>query len=157
TPEVVEATPAVLHLIVEAAAKKVARPEFARVVTLPGFCASLKRTIDEFASAGCDSERLVAALPDAPLAHAFLAVYREVDRELARRGMVTRAGRLARAKERVAESGVRAVWLDGFHVLTEPELRLIEELGQTAEITLAMGDEDLTDAMRAWLFVMGFE
>jgi ATP-dependent helicase/DNAse subunit B len=157
TPELTEATDPVLHLIVEEAAKKVARPEFARVVTLPGFCTSLKRVIDEFASAGCDSERLATALPDAPLAHAFLAVYREADRDLARRGLVTRAGRLARAKERVSASGVRSVWLDGFHVLTEPELRLIEELGQTAEITLAMGDEDLTEAMRAWLFVMGFE
>ncbi len=157
TPELTVASDAVLYLMVEEAAKKVARPEFAGVVALPGFCASLKRVIDEFASAGCDSERLAGALPEAPLAHAFLAVYREVDRELARRGLVTRAGRLARATERVAAADAGAIWMDGFHVLTEPEMRFVRELGQTAEITLAMGDEDLSDAMRGWLFVAGFE
>ena len=48
----------VLYLIVEEAARRVDRPEFARVVSLPGFCASLSRTIAEFSSAGCDSARL---------------------------------------------------------------------------------------------------
>ena len=157
TPELAEVSDAVLYLMVEEAAKKVARPEFAGVVGLPGFCASLKRVIDEFVSADCDSERLAGALPEAPLAHAFLAVYREVDRELARRALVTRARRLARAAERVGACAARAVWMDGFHVLTEPELRLVRELGQAAEVTLAMGDEDLGDAMRAWLVVAGFE
>ena len=51
-----------LYLIVEEAARRIARPEFARVVRMPGFCASLARTIAEFSSAGCDSGRL-AALP----------------------------------------------------------------------------------------------
>ena len=75
----------VLYLIVEAAARRVDRPEFARVVEMPGFCASLARATAEFSSAGCDSVRLAACLPDAPLSAAFLAVYQEVDRELARR------------------------------------------------------------------------
>src|SRR5580700_5673385 len=76
---------AALHLIVEAAARRLNRPEFARVVHLPGFSASLAHTISEFSSAGCGpglveelSSRLAANLPDAPLSDAFLAVYREV-------------------------------------------------------------------------------
>src|SRR5215467_9432124 len=64
----------VVYLIVEEAARRVNRPEFARVVEMPGFCAALARTIEEFSSAGCDSARLEGALPDAPLAAAFLAV-----------------------------------------------------------------------------------
>src|SRR3982751_1156417 len=84
----------VLYLIVEEAARRVARAEFARVVNLPGFCASLARTIAEFSSAGCDSVRLESCLPQAPLAEAFLAGYREVDRELERRGVVLRGQRL---------------------------------------------------------------
>src|ERR1039458_5765384 len=71
-----------LYLIVEEAARRVGRPEFAGVTDTPGFCASLARTIEEFSSAGCDSARLAECLPEAPLAEAFLAVYREVDREL---------------------------------------------------------------------------
>jgi ATP-dependent helicase/DNAse subunit B len=157
TPQAAEAADPVLYLLVEQAARKVARPEFTRVVDLPGFCASLKRVIDEFAAAGCDSARLSDALPDEPLAPAFLAVYREVERELARRGLVTRSGRLALAAERVGTLGLRTLWLDGFHVLTDPELRLIEAAGQSAEVTLAMGDEDLTEDVRARLFVLGFE
>src|SRR5689334_15912907 len=50
-PKVPEAT---LYLIVENAARRVNRAEFARVVQLPGFCAALARTISEFSSAGCD-------------------------------------------------------------------------------------------------------
>ena len=157
TPDLNEVADSVLHLLVEEATRKTARPEFSRVAGMAGFYASLKRVIDEFASAGCDSERLAAALPDAPLAPAFLTVYREVDRELRRRGLVTRAGRLACAKDRIEASGVRTTWLDGFHVLTEPELAFVEELGQSAELTLALDDNDLTDAIRASLFLMGFE
>ncbi|MGA3044150.1 MAG: AAA family ATPase [Bryobacteraceae bacterium] len=41
-----------LHLIVEEAASRVNRPEFAQVVTLHGFCAALARTIEELSSAG---------------------------------------------------------------------------------------------------------
>jgi ATP-dependent helicase/DNAse subunit B len=157
TPDVNEVADAVLYLLVEGAAKRVARPEFAGVVELPGFCASLKRVIGEFAAAGCTSERLAIMLPDAPLAEAFLAVYREVDRELARRGLVTRAARLHRAMERFPQSGVRRVWMDGFHVLTDPELNAIEVMSHHAEFTLAMGDGDLTDTMRTRLAGMGFQ
>src|ERR1035437_2943266 len=82
-----EVSPAVLYLLVEEAALRVARPEFSRVTRFHGFSNSLARTIEEFASAGCDSARLAACLPDVPLGDAFLAVYQEVDRELARRGL----------------------------------------------------------------------
>src|ERR1043166_6678431 len=96
-----EAPEAVLYLIVEECARKLNRPEFAGVVDLPGFCASLARTISEFSSAGCDSARLSACAPEPPLGPAFLAVYREVDRELQRRNLWLRARRLERAAERI--------------------------------------------------------
>src|SRR5438067_536098 len=142
----------VLYLIVEAAAQRVARAEFARVVNLPGFCASLAKTIAEFSSAGCDSGRLESCLPQAPLAEAFLAVYREVDRELERRGLVLRARRLERAAERVTAkglAGLRTIWLDGFYALPDPELRVIEALARHADVTLAIGEDDLDDRVDA--------
>lgn len=151
TRDVRQVSGPVLYLIVEEAARRVNRPEFARVVNLPGFCASVARTVEEFSSAGCDSERLASCLPDAPLGAAFLAVYREVDRELARRGLVLRARRLEIAAERIATDGlggVVKVWLDGFHALPDPELRVLAALARRADVTVTIGENDLDDRLR---------
>jgi ATP-dependent helicase/DNAse subunit B len=148
-----------LYLMVEAAARRLKRAEFARVVHLPGFSAALARTIAEFSSAGCDSARLAAHLPDAPLSAAFLAVYRELDRELAQRGLATRARRLEITAQRIAErglEGVGAVWLDGFHALPDPELGVIAALGRRVPLTLTLNDTDANAPLRARLEAMGF-
>src|ERR1035438_8157647 len=87
---------AVVYLLVEQAARRLRRPEFARVVDTAGFCAALAQTIEEFASAGCESARLAEYLPDTPLGEAFLEVYAEVDRELEARGLELRGRRLER-------------------------------------------------------------
>lgn len=154
-----EVSPPVLHLMVEEAARRVSRPEFARVVDLPGFCASLARTIEEFASAGCDGARLAACLPDVPLGPPFLAVYREVEAALERRGLAMRARRLERAADRISSvglGGISTIWMDGFHALPDPELRVIAALGRHADLTLTLGDADLSTAMRTNLEAMGF-
>jgi ATP-dependent helicase/DNAse subunit B len=143
TPELRQAPDAVLYLLVEDAVRRVDRPEFARVAGMAGFSASLSRTILEFASAGCDSARMAERLPDAPLAAAFLAVYREVDAELERRALVLRARRLQVAAERIEAGGlpgIQRVWLDGFHALPDPELRLIAALERRASVTLTAED-----------------
>ena len=148
-----QAPDSVLYLIVEEAARRVARPEFARVVHMPGFCASLARTIGEFSSAGCDSARLVSCLPEAPLSAAFLAVYEEVDRELLQRGLALRARRLAHAAERIAREGlggIAAIWLDGFHALPDPELDVIAAMARHADLTLTF------DGLDSRLAAMGF-
>ncbi len=150
-PELREASEPVLYLIVEAAARRVRRPEFEAVARMPGFCASLARAIAEFSSAGCDSRRLNACLPDAPLAAAFLEVYRETERELERRGLVLRAARLLAAAQRIERDGargVRKIWLDGFHALPDPELRLIEALDRHAAVTLAVEDAASVGGLR---------
>jgi ATP-dependent helicase/DNAse subunit B len=160
-----EVSPAVLYLLVQEAAQRIARPEFSRVARFHGFCNSLARTIEEFASAGCDSARLAACLPDVPLGHAFLAVYQEVDRELARRGLAMRARRLELAAAQIAARGlngagglnrIETIYLDGFHALPDPELRVVAALGRHADLTLSLGDEDLTPALRTRLTAMGF-
>src|SRR6266852_7284198 len=49
-----EISPALLYLLVERAANRIAPPEFARVLSTPGFCAALAQAIEEFSSAGCN-------------------------------------------------------------------------------------------------------
>ena len=157
--DVLQAPDAVLYLMVEEAARRVNRPEFVGVAHMPGFCASLAHTIAEFSAAGCDSARLASSLPESPLGAAFLAVYQEVDRELERRGLAMRAKRLERAAERIESQGlggIRAIWLDGFHALPDPELRVIEALSHHADLTLTLGDGDATETVRARLRAMGF-
>ncbi len=145
--------------IVEDAARRLNRPEFTQVAEFPGFSASLARTIAEVSSAGCDSARLAAYLPEAALADAFLAIYREVDRELARRGMALRGRRLEIAAARIAAQGVsdvRTVWFDGFHALPEPELRVIAALAQHANVTITLSDFCAAET-RASLERLGFQ
>jgi ATP-dependent helicase/DNAse subunit B len=157
--DVPEVSDAVLYLLVEDAVRRVNRPEFARVAHFPGFCAALARGIAEFASAGCDSARLARCLPDAPLGDAFLAVYREVDRDLEHRGTALRSRRLELAAERIEVQGlkgIRAIWMDGFHALPDPELRLIGALGRQAELTLTIADSDLSSEIREQLQAIGF-
>lgn len=138
-PDLRQVPETVLYLIVEQAARRVARPEFERVAHMPGFCASVARVIAEFSSAGCDSARLAECLPDAPLAEAFLEIYRETDRELARRGLVMRAALLETAAQRIEAGGleaIREIWFDGFHALPDPERRLIAAIGKHARVTI---------------------
>jgi ATP-dependent helicase/DNAse subunit B len=157
--DVRQAADSVLYLIVEQALRRACRPEFERVAQMPGFCASVARTIAEFSSAGCGSRRLGQCLPESPLSAAFLAVYREVEDELERRGLALRARRLEYAAQRIAREGipgVRRVWMDGFHALPDPELEVIAALARHADLTLTLADCDLTDAVRKKLLAMGF-
>ena len=160
TAEKVVASEAVLYLVVEEAVRRVNRAEFARVAQMPGFCAALAHTVAEFASAGCDSARLERARVEAPLAEAFVAVYREVDRELDRRGLALRAATLQRAAQRIAAEGLRGIetiWLDGFHALPDPELDVIAALIRHADVTLTLAENEVTGPLRERLSKMTFE
>ncbi len=145
TPDLRQAGDTVLYLLVEQAARRIRRPEFERVAGMPGFHAAAARVIEEFSSAGCDSARLAACLPDAPLADAFLEIYRATERELERRGLVLRARRIQLAAARIeaqGTGGIGAIWMDGFHALPDPELRLMAALARHAELTLTSEEEN---------------
>jgi hypothetical protein len=60
-----EVSPAVLYLLVEEAAQRVARPEFARVTRFHGFCNSLLRGATASASPGV-SPMSLSATPSSP-------------------------------------------------------------------------------------------
>ncbi|MGA2132031.1 MAG: PD-(D/E)XK nuclease family protein [Bryobacteraceae bacterium] len=155
-----EVTRASFYLIVEEAARSVCRPEFARVVRLPGFCAALARTMEELSSAGCEAARMPhMAVGAAPLGEAFRAVYQEVDRELQRRGLATRSQRLMHAGELMARDGLRGVhtiWMDGFYALPDPELAAIAAMCRHADVTVTLPATPVTEATRERLLDMGF-
>jgi ATP-dependent helicase/DNAse subunit B len=160
-----EVTDPVLALVAADALRRVNRPEFAGVAGMAGFHSQLARTVAEFASAGCDAARLEQTLAgtrlasDAPLAHAFTQVYREVERLLDRAGMALRARRLERAAERIAAEGllgVETVWLDGFHALPAPELRVVAALAEHADVTITLAEGEAGDGLRTRLGELGF-
>lgn len=143
-PEVSEA---LFCLLVEKAVPRINREEFAGVMDFPGFSSSLARTIRELSAAGCGSERLArhlpSHLPEAPLASAFLAIYRDVEGELEARGLALRARRLETAARRISGGGispVRTVWFDGFHALPEPELAVISAIVKHARVTVTLSE-----------------
>lgn len=152
-----------LYLIVEEAARRVSRPEFAKVVRLPGFCASLARTIEELSSAGCDAAKLGLALArharTSGLGEAFLDVYSAVESELARRGLAMRAQRLLHAAGRMKAEGlggVHTIWLDGFYALPDPELAIIGAMCGWARVTLSLPAAPITEPSQARLLAIGF-
>ena len=161
-PEALQVSAPLFYLIAEEAALRANRPEFARVVRQPGFCAGLARTMDEFSSAGCGAERLAATLPRhgaGPLSEPFVAVYREVEKELHRRSLATRSERLMIAAQRIAEvglPGVHTIWLDGFHALPDPELAVIAALYRHADVTITLPAAPITEPARRRLLAAGF-
>jgi ATP-dependent helicase/DNAse subunit B len=153
-----EAPQSVVYLAVEEAVRRLDRAEFRQVAHTPGFCASLARSMTEFSSAGCDSKRLRAILPEAELAAPFLAIYKDVETTLERRGLALRARSLELAAARIAADGlggIRAIWLDGFHALSDPELEVVSALGRHAEVSLTL-DSGAAPELRARLARMGF-
>ena len=163
TEDLPEVSTASLELLVEGALARVCPDEFRAVAQLPGFRVRLVGLIEEVSSTGCDSHRLAEALgqrpADAPLAPAFLAVFRQVECELSRCGCLLRAGRLRTAAAAIRSQGlpqIRQVFLDGFFSLTEPELELIDAIRRHAQVTVALPRWSGSEAARASLLGMGF-
>ncbi len=154
---------AAVDLMVERVLATRAPDAFAAVVGLPGFRSALARLIDEFASSGCDARRLKqaveAAIPDAPLAAAFCGVYRQVERELYRRGWMPRSTCLKMAADEIRNRGlgrIRQIFLDGFFTLGEPELDLIDAVRGHAAVTVALPLWTGSERARSALAGMGF-
>ena len=128
--DLAQVTSASLYLLVERAAHRERPHEYAKVTGLPGFSAALARTIDEFSAAGCRAAQVPGAAG---------AVFREVERQLERRGLALRARRLERAAERIRAAGlgsVHGVGFEGFLSLTEPERKVVEAVGRHAQVTV---------------------
>jgi ATP-dependent helicase/DNAse subunit B len=148
-----QAPDSVVYLAVEEAVRRLDRAEFRPVALTPGFCASLARSIAEFSSAGCDSKRLRASLPEAELAAPFLAIYKDVETTLERRDLALRARCLQLAAARIAAEGlggIRAIWLDGFHALSDPELEVVSALAHAWPAWVSSNNSCRASARLRW-------
>ncbi len=133
------------QLIVGAALRRLYRPEFTRVADAKGFAAAMARTMLEFDAAGVSARHLLRALDrcgsNEELPPAFAAVWREVERDIERRGLNTRGGLLQNAAAKIAFTGIGGftrVCLDGFAALPAPELALIAALAGCAEVIVTL-------------------
>lgn len=140
-----EISPELFELLVAAALRRLNRPEFARVADARGFAAAMARTMLEFDAAGVGARQLLRALDRCglhdELPPTFAAVWREVERDIERRGLHTRGALLQNAAEKIAFTGMGGltrVCLDGFAALPAPELALIAAIAKCAEVVVTL-------------------
>lgn len=140
-----EVSSALFQLLAAAALRRLNRPEFARVADAQGFAAATARTMLEFDAAGVTARHLARAIDRSgandELAPAFAAVWREVERDIERRGLTTRGGLLQNAAEKIGFTGIGRfthVCLDGFAALPAPELALIAAIAGCADVTVTL-------------------
>ncbi len=156
-----------LFLIVERVLARLQLPAFASVAHMPGFCASLARTIEEFSSVGLTSALLEASPiphPPSPIpaseASNFRRVFEAVEREIEQRGFALQGERMRQAAERIrieGLGGIRTIWMDGFYSLTDPELGVIAAMGRHAGLTLTLPCYQGTTETRDRLLALGFQ
>ncbi len=140
-----QVTSQLFEILVGAALRRLNRPEFARIAETKGLAAALARTMLEFDAAGVSARELTRALERGGMGEelppAFAAIWMEVERDLATRGLVTRGAMLQAAAQKIRFTGIGAferVCLDGFAALPAPELDLIEAIGAHAEILVTL-------------------
>ncbi|MGI8991015.1 MAG: PD-(D/E)XK nuclease family protein [Bryobacteraceae bacterium] len=154
-----EVSTATLHLMVERAVARSRRPEFEKVAEMAGFHASLAHTLTDLDKAGCRPEMLERHVGRAPLGEALLAVCRDVESEIRRRGLGTRTALLRAAAATIGERGlpsIQAIALDGFATFSDPELNLVKALAGRVDVTVTLPDGDFSEPARTRLIAMGF-
>jgi RecB family exonuclease len=132
-------SPAALYLLVERALRRERPREFAALMGLPGFAVSLARVIDELSAAGCAAAQVPGAVG---------AVFREVERQIERRGLALRSRRLAKAAEEIDRrglGGIHTVLFEGFFALTGPERQVMRAAARHARVRMG---EPLEEARR---------
>ncbi len=141
-----------LYLLVEEALLRIAPREFEGVRDAPGFPAALAQSIEMLDSAGYRPLMVPQWRKEAPLLPPLAMVWQSVEEELAKRGMLTRAGLLRYAAEQVqAQRRVpfRHLYFDGFSAFSDPELRMVHALGQAVNVVVALPTNAAAAATRA--------
>jgi len=157
--DVPEVSSALFTILVERAVHRLNLPEFQKVAHCAGLHARLAAVIEECASAGGDARLLREHLPDG-LGRGLARVFDEISSELKERRLASRSTRLGLAAARVREAGlgaVKAIWLDGFFSLTEPEIALIQAIAKHADITVTLPTDEISAVTRARLLSIGFQ
>ena len=157
--DVPEISSALFTILVERTVHRLDLPEFQKVAHCAGLHAKLAAAIDESSSAGCDARFLREILTDG-LGRAVARVFDEISGELDERRLALRPTRLNLAAARVEQAGfpaVKAIWLDGFFSLTDPEIALIQAMAKHANVTVTLPTDDISAATRQRLLSIGFK
>jgi RecB family exonuclease len=114
------------HLMVEDALRRLDLPEFHKVRELAGFHARLAQTISDLDAGGCAPDRV------APFDNSVARVWRDIERQLRERNLVTRGESLRIA----AEAALRVkladdIWFEGFAESSELEIELAVAVSAT--------------------------
>ncbi len=162
-PGLKEAGYAAERLVLDGVLGGNAPPVFSEVASFPGFRQAVANLISEFQLAGCDAPALERLYRRAELSsaadRAFLAIFGAVERELAKRGLETRAGLLRAAAKRVQEAGLlelREIYLDGFESFSNLELDLIGALSKACAVTVTLPLTVASGSSRERLKGLGF-
>lgn len=128
-----------LEVVVAEVLQRTLLTHYAPVRDLPGFVASVTQAIQEFSSAGGDTNalKIAGAEPD------FLRIYEDVVQLLKQRGLYLRGSQLAQAAQRIESdgcAGVEELIFTGFYSFTGPELGVLRALVQRVKLTVAVAE-----------------
>lgn len=143
-----------LHLLVEDILARLPLDEFQEVKTLPGFRDALVAWIEEFSAAGADA----LMLESLGLNPSLVAVFRQVEQELAARRQALRRQRLRDAALAIRSSGLKeidSIYLDGFLSFPAPELEVLESLVAHTDLAVTLPEWEGSARARAALRRMG--
>jgi len=146
-PDPPEAPRAALPRIVWECLTGLDLPQFRTVAAFEGFHRLAGRLVEELSMAAAEGFRLRSWMESlnstSPYSRAFVELYEQVRREVARRGWALRAERLGLAARRLrgGEENLPArVYLDGFFTFARAELDLLEALRQKTDVTATLPD-----------------
>jgi ATP-dependent helicase/DNAse subunit B len=158
-PDVNIASPDDLRFLTGQVIDQLRLPALEPLRASPGLANALASAMDELASAGCDPGQWAALgslrVWDGDLLAAFGSVYEGVDEMLRARGLTRRAGLLAEAAHRIAQSGtpgLHDIFLDGFFTFSPFELNLLEAVARRTRLHVALpewtGAREAVDRLR---------
>lgn len=156
TPDRQQASDGAFQTVVDQALESVSPACYTSVADLDGFRRVLANLIEELSLGGCDP----ATIRTVPGGEAIAGIYRDVENRLARRGLTTRAGRLTATLSGVENNGLpglSAIYFDGFSSFSNLEIRLLEALAKTADLTITLPDSPGSATTLERLLSLGFQ
>lgn len=163
SPGLTPASPAILQRVVDHVLERTPWEPFREVAGFRGFRNAVRHLFEELSLTGRGETELEELFARAglkePTHQAFLALYRQVEEELDRLKLTTRAAQLRQAAAAIRKQGaggLRTVLFDGFSSFSDLELDLLSALRQAADVLVTLPvSAGGADSTRERLMAMG--